>query len=443
LRFDGNTTTIRITEGALKADAATRLSGILTIGLPGVNAWKRAARLARLLNAQTVLVAFDADATANRHVANALDRLVRHLQAEGFTVVLERWPLSAGKGIDDVLVNGGLPERVEGESVLPAVAQIVAAVCAAEPAPGRPSAGEPSGDHPAEALNDPHRLARSYLGKQAHPDRLRLAFFREQFWFWTGTHWLARPDTEVRAELARHCKRQLDADFAMLAAVPFEEGKGPPKVSKVTTGLVTNVMQALSGEVLLRQETLQPSWLGDTPVQRHYVALRNGLLDVDALMRHDPDPLRPHSPWWFSPVCLPYDFDPDADCPRWIAFLDRNLEGKHSSKALLLQQFAGYLLLPVTKLQRFLLMTGEGANGKSVVCAVLRVLLGEDNVSSVPLEMFGDKFRLAGTLGKFANIVPEVGELDKVAEGQLKAFVTGDPLRLHGRRARSGRRYRS
>jgi P4 family phage/plasmid primase-like protien len=49
-------------------------------------------------------------------------------------------------------------------------------------------------------------------------------------------------------------------------------------------------------------------------------------------------------------------------------------------------------------------------------------------VSTVPLELFGDKFRLVGTLGKLANIVAEVGEIDKVAEGLLKAFVTGDPL---------------
>src|SRR5262249_48658904 len=43
-------------------------------------------------------------------------------------------------------------------------------------------------------------------------------------------------------------------------------------------------------------------------------------------------------------------------------------------------------------------------------------------------ELFGDKFRLVGTLGKLANIVSEVGELDKVAEGYLKQFVVGDPM---------------
>jgi P4 family phage/plasmid primase-like protien len=92
------------------------------------------------------------------------------------------------------------------------------------------------------------------------------------------------------------------------------------------------------------------------------------------------------------------------------------------------QQWFGYLLLPDTSLQRFLMMVGDGANGKSVVCAVLHALLGDGNTVSVPLEFFGQRFHLVETLGKLANIVSEVGELDKVAEGALKAFVAGDPM---------------
>jgi P4 family phage/plasmid primase-like protien len=187
------------------------------------------------------------------------------------------------------------------------------------------------------------------------------------------------------------------------------------------------MIQALSGEVLLGQEMPQPVWLGDDPGHRNNLALANGILDVDALLAGNPCVLLPHTPNWFSPVCLPYRFDASADCPRWRAFLDRNLSGD-PDKCQLLQQFAGYLLLPDTGKQRFLMMVGEGANGKSVVCAVLRALLGENNISTVPLEMFGERFRLAGTLGKLANIAAEVGELDRVAEGQLKAFVTGDPI---------------
>jgi P4 family phage/plasmid primase-like protien len=183
----------------------------------------------------------------------------------------------------------------------------------------------------------------------------------------------------------------------------------------------------LSGEVLLEQDCRQPAWLGTGPSQRNYLALSNGIVDVDALLAGEQRVLLPHTPKWFSPVCLPYAFDPGADCPRWSAFLGRNLAGD-SGKTQLLQQFAGYLLLPDTSKQKFLMMVGEGANGKSVICAVFVALLGDENVSSVPLEMFGERFRLAGTLGKLANIVAEVGELDRIAEGQLKAFVTGDPI---------------
>ena len=95
---------------------------------------------------------------------------------------------------------------------------------------------------------------------------------------------------------------------------------------------------------------------------------------------------------------------PGVDRPDRKAFLARNF-GDDPQKARLFQQWAGYLLLPDVSYQRFLMMVGEGANGKSKrLRGRATALLGEDNVSSVPLEMFGDKFRLAGTLGKLANV---------------------------------------
>jgi P4 family phage/plasmid primase-like protien len=295
---------------------------------------------------------------------------------------------------------------------------------------GGPADSPEGGDDvglPSEAIDNPHRLARIYLATRAQsPDGLLLRYYREQCWRWRRPRWQADPDAETRARLASFCAEQLARDNAEVVAGWTGEGP-PPDVPKVTTAMVSNVLQALAGETLVPQDTPQPAWLGDGPPDRNYLVMANGILDVDALLAGGADVLVAHTPLWFSPVALPYDFNPAADCPRWRAFLARNLAGD-PGKIGLLQQVAGYLLLPDTSLQRFLMMAGEGANGKSVVCAVLRALLGEDNVSSVPLELFGDKFRLAGTLGKLANIIAEVGELDKMAEGQLKAFVTGDPI---------------
>jgi P4 family phage/plasmid primase-like protien len=75
-----------------------------------------------------------------------------------------------------------------------------------------------------------------------------------------------------------------------------------------------------------------------------------------------------------------------------------------------------------------MILEGEGANGKSVVCEVLTALLGKENVSNVPLEMFGERFQLTQTLGKLANIASEVDQIKGVAEGHLKAFTAGDKM---------------
>jgi P4 family phage/plasmid primase-like protien len=280
-----------------------------------------------------------------------------------------------------------------------------------------------------EAINEPHRLGRIWLRTHAaHPDRCMAAFYREQFHIWTGTHWAARPDAEMKAALSKFCKRQLDDDNAWICEGWQGDGP-PPTVPKVTTALVGNVMLAISGDVLIAAENPQPYWLGPDPGPRNWMALRNGLLDIEALLAGAQQPLRPHSPLWFSPSCLPFDFDPRADCPLWKAFLARNL-GDDPGKVLLLQEWAGYVICHGSSLQKMLMMVGEGANGKSVVIAAFLALLGEDNVSTVPLELFGERFRLVGTVGKLLNLMAEVGEIDKVAEGQLKAFVVGDPIEV-------------
>ncbi len=70
----------------------------------------------------------------------------------------------------------------------------------------------------------------------------------------------------------------------------------------------------------------------------------------------------------------------------------------------ILQEWAGYLLFPTNYLQRFIVFEGEGGNGKTVCNAAMEAMLGRNNVSHVSIEQFGDRFALASTLGKAANI---------------------------------------
>jgi hypothetical protein len=102
-RFGGVVDDVRITEGELKGDVITALSGVLTLAVPGVGSWGHALPALRELRARRVRVAFDADHRTNPDVARALLALVRALQAAGYAPVVETWDPAEGKGFDDVL----------------------------------------------------------------------------------------------------------------------------------------------------------------------------------------------------------------------------------------------------------------------------------------------------------------------------------------------------
>jgi len=403
---------VRVTEGALKAEVATALGDILTIGTSGLST-QSVAKVLGELGATTARLAYDADADANHHVAIAIKNLAARLRKAQIAVQLETWNKADGKGIDDLLKNGKQPTLHVGDDVDAAIERLIVASQSTDGAAASPR-GPGAGDSP-ECITDPHMHAREFMRKNT------VAFYRQRFWRYKKTHWTETPDAEMRAALTKAAVRLLKD-----LHVATDENPTRPKVS---TGMVSNIMQAVTGECMIPETTPMPSWIDpQEDHQRYHVAFRNGLLDVEEFLAGRADGLRSHTPDWFSPICLPYEFDPSADCPKWLAFLDKNLEGRQNPKAILLQEWCGYMLTPDTSLQRFLMLVGEGSNGKSVILAVLVALLGERNVSSVPLELFGDKFRLAGSVGKLANIVADAGEVDRIAEGQLKSFTSGDVM---------------
>jgi|RhiMetdeSRZDD1v2_1073273.scaffolds.fasta_scaffold50267_6 hypothetical protein len=103
--------TVRLTEGELKADLATALSGLLTISVPGVAMWRKALPVLHDLQAPQVLLAFDADWPINPQVTHALGQAAFALGTAGYEVQAENWDPALGKGIDDLLAAGHTPVR--------------------------------------------------------------------------------------------------------------------------------------------------------------------------------------------------------------------------------------------------------------------------------------------------------------------------------------------
>lgn len=288
-----------------------------------------------------------------------------------------------------------------------------------------------------EADDDPHRLARVNLERYATNNEGRtLRYWRDEWYAWKGTRYEKMGERSLRAKLSMSIKEEFDRiniekleeyeEKKKAGQIDEDTDKGPPRAQKVSQQIVGNVLQATAGMTILSSSVEMMTWL-PTGERKNYAAMQNGILDMDAVIEDRDDYLLPHSPNWFSAISLPYAFDPNATCPKWEAFLERNLE-LDPERIKLLQEWAGYCLLPDTGYQCFLVLEGEGANGKSVYCAAIEAMLGSANVSHVPLEVFGEKFELTATLDRLVNICGDAGELDKVAEGHIKAFTSGNPM---------------
>jgi hypothetical protein len=100
---------VRVTEGPLKADVVTALGDVLTIAVPGVALWRQAMPLLEVLHPARIFLSFDGDWRTNAHVARALAQATQALVESGYTVGVETWDVSQGKGLDDVLAAGYTP----------------------------------------------------------------------------------------------------------------------------------------------------------------------------------------------------------------------------------------------------------------------------------------------------------------------------------------------
>jgi len=139
--------------------------------------------------------------------------------------------------------------------------------------------------------------------------------------------------------------------------------------------------------------------------------------------------LADHTPDLFAVNSLPYEFDPDAECPAWEAFLGRVLPDTGCQRVL--SEWFGWCLIPCQAYQKLLLLRGEGANGKSVAMGVLRNLVGARNCSAVPLEQLHLPHSLAPLVGKLLNLATEWGHIDRIGLMTLKAVTGGDSVTIN------------
>jgi P4 family phage/plasmid primase-like protien len=135
-----------------------------------------------------------------------------------------------------------------------------------------------------------------------------------------------------------------------------------------------------------------------------------------------------HSPDILHTVRIPHAWNPDATCPAIDQFMIDVFDGDEALIEFMIEVL-GYVLLPENPYRRAVMLLGPGGNGKSVMLAVARALVGDANYSAVSLQKLGeDRFAAAELFGMLANVC---GDLDARAIQRtdvFKAATGGDPI---------------
>lgn len=150
--------------------------------------------------------------------------------------------------------------------------------------------------------------------------------------------------------------------------------------------------------------------------------LKNGLLDIKSLT------LEPHTKEFFSTAQVPFDYDPDAKCPKFDGFIHTVTQGDNTTKAMIQEMF-GYCIGDGNPQHKVFYMYGDTArNGKSTTAKMLCHLLGADNYATLSLKQLSGEnaAELVTLIGKQLNYSDEISS--KYVESSMLTTISSEGI---------------
>lgn len=191
----------------------------------------------------------------------------------------------------------------------------------------------------------------------------------------------------------------------------------PKMVNEVNKKLVDGVADLLKTDVYVHSHQFN---VGDSEV----VNCLNGQLHFYNGFWQ----LQPHNREDYRTSQIPIVYDPQATAPRFEQFLMEvtagDADGAEKRQALL--EMMGYSLMAHCNHEKFVILIGSGANGKTVLLFVLEQLVGRINTAAVQPSEFHNKFQRAHLHGKLVNIVTELKQGAVIDDEALKGITSGE-----------------
>jgi putative DNA primase/helicase len=245
--------------------------------------------------------------------------------------------------------------------------------------------------------------------------KVRFDAARKQWRVFDGMHW-ALDEAGVVVELAKESAvslRDEPPEDPKLDAAWHRHIKHSESRSGIENAL--KLASSIDGIVVRRGGFDSNVWLFNT--LSGTIDLRDGTL-------------YPHRREDLITFVAPTHYDPKAECPTWLEFLDTSND-KNEDLIGYLQRLIGYFLTGDITTQTFPIFYGEGGNGKNVCIDTIAGMMGEYAVKAPDSLFANSKFQehsteLAGLRGKRFVYGSET-EAGQDLKMQMVKRVTGDP----------------
>jgi putative DNA primase/helicase len=309
------------------------------------------------------------------------------------------------------------------------------ASASAPPPPSPPGNGQPAATTESEPDASFHRtdLGNARMVLARHGQDLHYCHPLKNWFCWDQRRW-REDDT---AEVIRRIKETQGALCAQcFAEIQNLFRQGNQRLGKRLTELNVYLRHALNWEATrdigyceqsMRSERGVPILPADFDADPFLFNTSNGTLDLRT------GQLRPHRREDLIAKLAPVKYVPGAECPLWLAFLNKILN-QNQDLIEYLRRVVGHALTGDTREQALWFLYGSGANGKSTFLSLLLALFGDyglQTVSELLMQRASETHptERADLLGKRFAATIETDQGKRLAESLLKQLTGGDAIR--------------
>lgn len=254
-----------------------------------------------------------------------------------------------------------------------------------------------------------------------HGDNVRYVHTWGKWLVWNGTHW-AEDETGRVQQLAKVTARSIYAEAAAAAAAGNDGAAAALSKWARASGSASRRASMLTLAQSEPEIAITHKQLNNNPL---LVACANGTLDLAT------GHLRPSDRADLITRALPVPYDPAAQCPLWLSFLQRIVPDVGMRE--FLQRAVGVTLSGLC-IQALLFLHGNGANGKSTFMETLLSLFGDHGAKTTAETLLtqdrgsGVPNDVAALVGKRLVVASELSEGRRLNEALVKDLTGGDTI---------------